>query len=50
MFWCVLLLLTAPFAVSAAIGGWLFYQYWRHQRSVRDQAVASEALPLPSAR
>lgn len=29
MFWCVLLLLTAPFAISAAIGGWLWYHYRR---------------------
>jgi hypothetical protein len=27
MLWCVLLLLTAPFAVSATIGGWLWYHY-----------------------
>lgn len=27
MLWCVLLLLTAPFTVSAAIGGWLWYHY-----------------------
>src|SRR5262245_27556085 len=27
MFWCVLLLLTAPFAISAVIGGWLWYHY-----------------------
>jgi hypothetical protein len=29
MAWCVLLLLTAPFAVCATIGGWLLYQYRR---------------------
>ena len=27
MFWCVLLLLAAPFAISAIIGGWLWYHY-----------------------
>ena len=29
MFWCVMILLTAPFAVCATIGGWLVYHY-RH--------------------
>ncbi|MBI3246478.1 MAG: hypothetical protein HYZ50_08225 [Deltaproteobacteria bacterium] len=32
MFWSVLFLMTAPFAVSAIIGGWLFQQYRRARR------------------
>jgi hypothetical protein len=48
MFWCVLLLLTAPFAVSISIGGWLFYQYRRRQRSVQNQALPVKLiLPRP---
>lgn len=44
MFWCVLLLLTAPFAVSCTIGGWLFYQYWRHQRAEQKQEVTAAVI------
>lgn len=32
MFWSVLFLMTAPFAVSAIIGGWLLQQYRGCQR------------------
>ncbi len=37
MFWCVLLLLTAPFVVCAAIGGWLLYQYRRTALSQQEE-------------
>jgi heme/copper-type cytochrome/quinol oxidase subunit 2 len=50
MFWCVLLLLAAPFAVSASIGGWLFYQYWRHQQSAREQSLTTEVISLHPAK
>jgi multidrug resistance efflux pump len=50
MFWCVLLLLAAPFVVSASIGGWLFYQYWRHQQSTRKQSLAAEVISLHPAK
>ena len=43
MFWSVLTLLTAPFAVGISIGGWLFYQY-RNAR--RAQRTAAPVLPL----
>ncbi|MBI3327748.1 MAG: hypothetical protein HYZ81_13735, partial [Nitrospinae bacterium] len=43
MFWSVLLLMTAPFAVGASIGGWLFYKYWSARRSQRTAALV---LPL----
>jgi len=43
MFWCVLLLLTAPFAVCAIVGGWLAYQYRRARRS---QNVSTPAITL----
>ncbi len=32
MFWSVLFLMMAPFAVSAVIGGWLWQQYRSLQR------------------
>lgn len=43
MFWCVLILLTAPFAVCATIGGWLFYQY---RRAFRGQRLTASVTPL----
>lgn len=46
MFWCVLLLLTAPFAVCATIGGWVFYQYRRASRS--QSFTASVTLLHPT--
>jgi hypothetical protein len=39
MFWCVMILLTAPFALCATIGGWLVYQYRRAARSQRFTAA-----------
>lgn len=43
MYWSVLFLMTAPFAVAASIGGWLFYQYWSARRAQRP---AAPVLPL----
>jgi hypothetical protein len=43
MFWCVLILLTAPFAVCATIGGWLLYQY---RRASRGQSFTASVSPL----
>ena len=43
MFWSVLFLMTAPFAVGASIGGWLFYQY---RSSRRAQRATAAVLPL----
>ena len=43
MFWSVLFLMTAPFAVVASIGGWLFYRHWRAHRVQRTTAPV---LPL----
>jgi hypothetical protein len=46
MFWCVLILLTAPFAVCATIGGWLIYQY---RRASRSQSFTASVTPLRTA-
>ena len=43
MYWSVLFLMSAPFAVATSIGGWLFYQYWRARRAQRTTAPV---LPL----
>jgi hypothetical protein len=43
MFWSVLFLVTAPFAVGVSIGGWLFYQHWQARRA---QRTAASVLPL----
>jgi hypothetical protein len=32
MFWSVVFLMTAPFAVSAIVGGWLLLRYRGSQR------------------
>ncbi|HKA54277.1 MAG TPA: hypothetical protein VKJ47_11505 [Candidatus Binatia bacterium] len=41
MFWSVLFLVTAPFAVGISIGGWLFYQHWSARRAQRTAAPVS---------
>jgi len=41
MFWSVLFLVTAPFAVGVSIGGWLFYQHWNARRAQRATAPVS---------
>jgi len=46
MFWCVLLLLTAPFALCATIGGWLVYQY---RRATHAQSFTASVLTLRAA-
>jgi hypothetical protein len=46
MFWSVLLLLTAPFAVSATVGGWIFYQYWRAKRTPANQRSTADLITL----
>lgn len=46
MFWCVLILLIAPFAVCATIGGWLVYQY---RRASRGQGFTASGTPLHTA-
>jgi hypothetical protein len=48
MLWCVLLLLTAPFAVCTVIGGWLFYQYRyaARSRATQSQQVKASIIPL----
>lgn len=43
MFWSVLLLMCAPFAVGTSIGGWVFYC---HRRVHRAQRTAAPVLPL----
>ena len=35
--WSILLLITVPYVLFAAVGGWLFYSYWR-ARGVRPVA------------
>lgn len=44
MFWSVLFLLTAPFAVGATIGGWLFWQYRRAAHGRRRSAAIMPVL------
>jgi hypothetical protein len=34
LFWSVLILLTAPFVVTGAIGGWVYYHYRKSQGDV----------------
>ena len=46
MFWCILILLTAPFAVCATISGWLFYHY---RRASRSQSFPALVTPLRTA-
>src|SRR5437867_4396492 len=41
MFWSVLFLVTAPFAVGISIGGWLFYQHWSARQAQRATAPVS---------
>ena len=41
MFWSVLFLVTAPFAVGISIGGWLFYQHWSARQAQRTTAPVS---------
>ncbi|MBI3796794.1 MAG: hypothetical protein HY268_07485 [Deltaproteobacteria bacterium] len=43
MFWSVLFLMTAPFAVGISISGWLFYQHWHARRA---QRMTAAILPL----
>jgi hypothetical protein len=44
-FWSFVVLISAPFAVGASIGGWLFYQY-RSARRMQQPTVAVIPLPL----
>lgn len=46
MFWCVLILLTAPFAICSTIGGWLFYQY---RCASRGQSFTASVTPSRTA-
>jgi hypothetical protein len=46
----MLFLLAAPFAVGAAIGGWLFYQYRRSTRSRRPQSSVVALHPAVTSR
>jgi hypothetical protein len=50
MFWSVLFLLSAPFAVGAAIGGWLLYQYWRAAHPHRSESSAAVLHPALTSR
>ena len=43
MFWSVLFLMTAPFAVVVSIGGWIVYRY---QRVRRTQRTTAPVFPL----
>jgi len=46
LFWGVLILLTAPFAVCATIGGWLVYQY---RRADSDSRFSDTVTHTPTA-
>ncbi|HXG22186.1 MAG TPA: hypothetical protein VNN62_24340 [Methylomirabilota bacterium] len=45
MFWSVLFLLSAPFAVGAVIGGWLLYQYRRANHTHRPELAVVVRRP-----
>lgn len=46
LLWSVLILLTAPFVVSAAIGGWIYFHY----RKSRSSEHVPNAIVAPFAR
>jgi len=46
LFWSVLILLTAPFVVTGAIGGWVYY---RHRKSLSSEH-ASHTTIVPFSR
>jgi len=45
LFWSVLILLTAPFVVTGAIGGWVYYH---HRKSLSSEhAPHTTIVPFP---
>lgn len=46
LLWSALILLTAPFVVSAAIGGWIYY----HHRKSRSSEHVPNSIVVPFAR
>ena len=47
LFWSVLILLTAPFVVTGAIGGWVYYHY--RKSGFAEHAPNSTIVPFSRA-
>lgn len=45
LFWSVLILLTAPFVVTGAIGGWVYYHYRKPSSSQHATPASRLAKP-----